>query len=114
MHYNRSRYYDPDAGRFISQDPPGPAGGINLHQYAPNPLVLNPKCRKTTKQHDKASDLHALKPNTKEWEEAVAALRKDDRGDIRVKKCADAKKLLKRSTWEHGCKENVFVQEKEI
>nr|WP_234012945.1 hypothetical protein [Cronobacter dublinensis] len=85
-----------------------------IYQYAPNPLVLNPKCRKTTKQHDKASDLHALKPNTKEWEEAVAALRKDDRGYIRVKKCADAKKLLKRSTWEHGCKGNVFVQEKEI
>ncbi len=39
LHYNRFRYYDPDAGRFISQDPPGPAGGINLYQYAPNPLV---------------------------------------------------------------------------
>ncbi|EOE5506886.1 RHS repeat-associated core domain-containing protein [Cronobacter sakazakii] len=39
LHYNRSRYYDPDAGRFISQDPPGLAGRINLYQYAPNPLV---------------------------------------------------------------------------
>ncbi|EOV9643360.1 RHS repeat-associated core domain-containing protein [Cronobacter sakazakii] len=36
LHYNRFRYYDPDAGRFISQDPPGLAGGINLYQYAPN------------------------------------------------------------------------------
>ncbi|EOU9535191.1 RHS repeat-associated core domain-containing protein [Cronobacter dublinensis] len=39
LHYNRFRYYDPDAGRFISQDPPGFAGGINLYQYAANPLV---------------------------------------------------------------------------
>ncbi len=40
LHYNRFRYYDPDAGRIISQDPPGLAGGINLYQYAPNPLVF--------------------------------------------------------------------------
>ncbi len=40
LHYNRFRYYDPDAGRFISQDPIGLAGGINLYQYAPNPLVF--------------------------------------------------------------------------
>ena len=29
---------DPDAGRFVSQDPIGLAGGVNLFQYAPNPL----------------------------------------------------------------------------
>ena len=39
LHYNRFRYYDPDAGRFISQDPIGLAGGLNLYQYAPNPLT---------------------------------------------------------------------------
>ncbi len=39
LHYNRFRYYDPDAGRLISQNPPGLAGGINLYQYTPNPLV---------------------------------------------------------------------------
>ncbi|WP_345830371.1 RHS repeat-associated core domain-containing protein [Erwinia sp. HDF1-3R] len=38
LHYNRFRYYDPDVGRFISQDPIGLAGGINLYAYAPNPL----------------------------------------------------------------------------
>ena len=38
LHYNRFRYYDPDAGRFVSQDPIGLAGGVNLYQYAPNPL----------------------------------------------------------------------------
>lgn len=38
LHYNRHRYYDPDVGRFISQDPIGLTGGTNPYQYAPNPL----------------------------------------------------------------------------
>lgn len=37
LHYNRFRYYDPDVGRFVSQDPIGLEGGENLYQYAPNP-----------------------------------------------------------------------------
>jgi RHS repeat-associated protein len=37
LHYNTFRYYDPDIGRFISQDPIGLAGGENLYAYAPNP-----------------------------------------------------------------------------
>ncbi|GAA1170769.1 hypothetical protein GCM10009654_29950 [Streptomyces hebeiensis] len=32
--YYRSRYYDPETGRFISQDPIGYAGGANLYEYA--------------------------------------------------------------------------------
>ncbi|MEV0210650.1 RHS repeat-associated core domain-containing protein [Streptomyces sp. NPDC050788] len=32
--YYRDRYYDPQTGRFISQDPSGVAGGTNLYQYA--------------------------------------------------------------------------------
>jgi RHS repeat-associated protein len=38
LHYNRFRYYDPAAGRYISQDPIGIAGGLNPYAYAPNPL----------------------------------------------------------------------------
>lgn len=40
LHYNRFRYYDPDIGRFVSQDPIGLAGGHNSYQYAPNPLAI--------------------------------------------------------------------------
>ncbi|WP_307679891.1 RHS repeat-associated core domain-containing protein [Streptomyces sp. V4I2] len=32
--YYRDRYYDPQTGRFISQDSIGQAGGTNLYQYA--------------------------------------------------------------------------------
>ncbi|WP_330996535.1 RHS repeat-associated core domain-containing protein, partial [Burkholderia diffusa] len=38
LHYNRHRYYDPGSGRFVSKDPIGLAGGINVYQYAPNPI----------------------------------------------------------------------------
>ncbi len=38
LHYNTFRYYAPDAGRFTQQDPIGLMGGLNLYQYAPNPL----------------------------------------------------------------------------
>ncbi|WP_431689186.1 RHS repeat-associated core domain-containing protein [Hahella sp. NBU794] len=37
LHYNRHRYYDPSAARFINQDPVGLLGGDNNYQYALNP-----------------------------------------------------------------------------
>ena len=39
LHYNRFRYYDPEIGRFVSQDPIGLLGGMNLFEYAPNPII---------------------------------------------------------------------------
>ena len=39
LYYNTFRYYDADTGRFTTQDPIGLMGGLNLYQYAPNPLA---------------------------------------------------------------------------
>ncbi|WP_242208277.1 MULTISPECIES: RHS repeat-associated core domain-containing protein [unclassified Pseudomonas] len=63
LHYNRYRYYDPHVGRFISKDPIGLMGGINLHQYAPNPtqwvdplgLVKKPPSKRALKDGAGAS-----------------------------------------------------------
>lgn len=39
LHYNRFRYYDAETGQYVSPDPIGLLGGLNLYQYAPNPLT---------------------------------------------------------------------------
>lgn len=36
--YNGSRFYDPDAGRYVSPDRTGP-GGVSPYRYGPNPLT---------------------------------------------------------------------------
>lgn len=36
LHYNDHRYYDPDAGRYLSPDPLGLRAGPNLYAYAAN------------------------------------------------------------------------------
>ena len=49
LHYNFFRYYEPDAGRFMNQDPIGLAVGDNLYRFALNgqdwldPLGLDSK-----------------------------------------------------------------------
>ncbi|MGN6890648.1 RHS repeat-associated core domain-containing protein, partial [Neisseria sp. P0014.S004] len=36
LHYNLMRYYEPEVGRFVNQDPIGLEGGLNVYQFAPN------------------------------------------------------------------------------
>ncbi|SNU80260.1 Cell wall-associated polypeptide CWBP200 [Neisseria zoodegmatis] len=36
LHYNFFRYYEPDTGRFVNQDPIGLWGGDNFYSFAPN------------------------------------------------------------------------------
>jgi RHS repeat-associated protein len=38
LHYNHHRYYCPEQGRYIQQDPIGLAGGLNPYRYTRNPL----------------------------------------------------------------------------
>ena len=36
LHYNYHRYYDPSIGRYLSPDPIGQLGGVNLYTYSLN------------------------------------------------------------------------------
>ncbi len=40
LYYNRHRYYDPQQERYISQDPIGLNGGMNLYGYVTNPTGM--------------------------------------------------------------------------
>ncbi len=100
LHYNTFRYYGPDVGAFTTPDPIGLAGGVNLHQYAPNPvswidpLGWNPVCRMSQTPHETASSLPLVRPGTSAWQKAVEAIRQGGKGDIRVSTAAEAKALL--------------------
>ncbi|ELY2855702.1 hypothetical protein SMC92_002769 [Cronobacter dublinensis] len=39
MHYNLFRYYDPQSGYYILQEPLGMTGGLNFYQYALNTIM---------------------------------------------------------------------------
>ena len=39
LHYNLFRYYAPECGRFVNQDPIGLLGGNHLYSFAPNALI---------------------------------------------------------------------------
>ena len=63
LHYNFLRYYEPALGRFITQDPIGLAGGMNLYRFANNtqiwidPLGLARFCTRPLKALPKSTDI---------------------------------------------------------
>jgi RHS repeat-associated protein len=61
LHYNTFRYYDADIGRFISPDPIGLEGGLNMQSYAPGPMIWVDPLGLTTCQMS-AADKRAMGP----------------------------------------------------
>ena len=59
-----------------------------------DPLGLNPVNRITGQAVQRATDLPILRPGTQGWKDAITALQKEGRGDVRVAKMQDAKKLM--------------------
>jgi RHS repeat-associated protein len=62
LQLNRARYYSPSSGRFVSEDPIGEGGGLNLYRYANNsptdvrgPWGLDPKEPREHGHIDRAS-----------------------------------------------------------
>ncbi|MFK7783701.1 MAG: RHS repeat domain-containing protein, partial [Crocinitomicaceae bacterium] len=97
--YNRYRYYSPESGTYVSQDPIGLLGRMpNMYSYVEDlniltdPYGLSSACSKA----DNASDLELLKPGTKQWDKAVQDIKasKGHGNNYRVANQKDAKRLL--------------------
>ena len=68
LHYNRYRYYDPEIGRFVSEDPIGLRGGLNLFTFSPNAFdwvdpfgLLKAKFRQNSNGTMKSASAHVTK-----------------------------------------------------
>jgi RHS repeat-associated protein len=94
--YNRFRYYDPELGRYLSEDPIGLGGSIGFFEYPKNPLgLVDPfglACR-VANRTDAASGLDIGKTLTEK--QALARLRRGQ--DVFVDSLAEAKSLAKRA-----------------
>ena len=53
LYYYRARYYNPGSGRFLSEDPSGFSGGMNMYPYVGNDPIdsVDPTGRFTTREH---------------------------------------------------------------
>jgi RHS repeat-associated protein len=99
LHYNTFRYYDPDVGAFTTPDPIGLAGGVNLHQYAFNPITwIDPlgwmRCGLTGDEVGNATNLPKIHPRTAQWKQAVEKIRAGGKSNFRVSSKKDAESLL--------------------
>ncbi|MEO1417150.1 MAG: DUF6531 domain-containing protein [Bacteroidota bacterium] len=72
LYYNRFRYYDPQDGVYISQDPSSlEEGGIYLYTYVPDPLIwidelgLKKKSRSRKPRHVSTKSTGRTRPRTK-------------------------------------------------
>jgi RHS repeat-associated protein len=65
------RYYDPAAGRFLTRDPIGYGGGVNLYAYVQNAPVdaIDPLGHDmlTAEQYDRSAAGQAISPEDQQW-----------------------------------------------
>jgi len=74
LYYNRHRYYDPQQGRYITQDPVGLAGGWNAYVYPLDPLSGSDPLGLVEFFKWAGSAVNAASEGTMPYEDATAAI----------------------------------------
>ncbi|CAO98043.1 Hypothetical protein ETA_29970 [Erwinia tasmaniensis Et1/99] len=103
LHYNLFRYYEPEVGRFTTQDPVGLAGGMNLYAYAPNPLSwIDPlglsKCPQDKEPNWTPHGYKHVAPKNASWKDTINSTKS---GPAKYKLGTDIESL-ERSVYKNG------------
>jgi len=75
LYYNRFRYYDPEAGGYVSQDPIRLMGGLGLHRYVADSLSNTDPFGLSCNAQDELKDLGELKGKSKTEIQQILAQR---------------------------------------
>lgn len=69
LSYNRWRYYDQETGRYISEDPIGLQGGVDLYGYVHNPVTWRDPfgLKACNIDPERIKELQAIKPEGQGW-----------------------------------------------
>lgn len=85
--YNRFRYYSPELGRYLEEDPAGTGGGLNLYAYTCCPLVqFDPRgltgCGECNSKHHETEECTPTKAAAMRRADSVRSLHKDTRPSV--------------------------------
>jgi len=93
LHYNFFRYYEPDAGRFVNQDPIGLWGDDNFYTFAPNtqdwidPLGLKKKSSSRKPKFVSTKSTGRTKPRNRLEGKIMDQVKKHpEKGDVLIDK----------------------------
>ena len=91
LHYNFFRYYDPDCGRFVNQDPIGLWGDDNFYTFAPNvqdwidPLGLKKKSSARKPKFVSTKSTGRTKPRNRLESKIIDQIKKHpEKGDVLI------------------------------
>lgn len=121
LYQNLHRYYDPDSGRYVSQDPIGIVGGSNAYQYCPNPVgyvdplgLSSKECDTRRSVEDKLARYllnkdHPVGGSKANWFEQALGFNQTNASDLADQIVFNEKTAVPTESTQHGQKFNQVI-----